>query len=379
MTSLEIAEQAMDRLDLEPQERDTVRFLIGCHLDMSATLRRDIFDPATIQSFAEKVGTPERLKMLCLLSYADIKAVNPEALTPWKAENVWQLYIATANYLNRSADQRLHSDADDENIARLQTLAPVAGKKIKTFSKDFRSATCGRIRRRKCCIILKWLRTQSDPVQLDLKRGRHWYELTMVTNDRPFLFATLAGVLAAWGMNIVKADAFSNQAGIVVDTFFFTDRFRTLELNLPEWERFQRSIADVVTGEADLDRLLRDRLRSEKGSSAKVKVDTRVEFDDESSSHSTLVQVISQDRLGLLHSISSRFSHQKCNIEIALIDTEGQMAIDVFYLTSAGAKLTPEQQRKLKTDDGRIEGASFSRFFPAMDAQRPAPDILNTY
>jgi len=164
------------------------------------------------------------------------------------------------------------------------------------------------------------------------------------------LFATLAGVLAAWGMNIVKADAFSNQAGIVVDTFYFTDRFRTLELNLPEWERFQRSIADVVTGEADLDRLLSDRLHSEKGGVAKVKVDTRIEFDDKSSSHSTLVQVIAQDRLGLLHSISSRFSHQKCNIEIALIDTEGQMAIDVFYLTSAGAKLTPEQQRRLKSD-----------------------------
>ncbi len=351
VTSLEIAEQAMDRLDLEPQERDTVRFLIGCHLDMSATLRRDIFDPATIQSFAEKVGTPERLKMLCLLTYADIKAVNPEALTPWKAENVWQLYIATANYLNRSADQRLHSDADDENIARLQTLAPVAGKKIKTFLEGLPKRY---LRAHPAEEVLHHFemaeKLQSDPVQLDLKRGRHWYELTMVTNDRPFLFATLAGVLAAWGMNIVKADAFSNQAGIVVDTFFFTDRFRTLELNLPEWERFQRSIADVVTGEADLDRLLRDRLRSEKGSSAKVKVDTRVEFDDESSSHSTLVQVISQDRLGLLHSISSRFSHQKCNIEIALIDTEGQMAIDVFYLTSAGAKLTPEQQRKLKTD-----------------------------
>ena len=64
-----------------------------------------------------------------------------------------------------------------------------------------------------------------DPVQLDLTRGRHWYELTLVTLDRPFLFAKMAGALAAWGMNIVKAAAFSNRAGIVVDKFFFTDRF----------------------------------------------------------------------------------------------------------------------------------------------------------
>ena len=65
-------------------------------------------------------------------------------------------------------------------------------------------------------------------------------------------------------MNIVKAAAFSNHAGIVVDTFFFTDRFRTLELNLPEWERFKSSIHDVLLGKVDLERMLRDRMRSEK-------------------------------------------------------------------------------------------------------------------
>jgi [protein-PII] uridylyltransferase len=350
-TSLEIAEQAMDRLDLGGQDREVVRFLIGSHLDMSATLRRDIFDPTTIHNFAEKVGTPERLKMLCLLTYADIKAVNPEALTPWKAESVWQVYIATANHLNRSADERLHSDADGENMSRLQTLAPVAGKKIKTFLEGFPKRY---LRAHPAEEVLHHFemaeRLQSRSLQLDLKRGRHWFELTVVTNDRPFLFATLAGVLAAWGMNIVKCDAFSNEKGIVVDTLFFTDRFRTLELNLPEWERFQRNIAEIVNGEADLDRLLRERLRSETMAAAKVKVETRIEFDDQCSSHSTLVQVIAQDRLGLLHTISSRFSHQNCNIEIALIDTEGQMAIDVFYLTSAGAKLTGAQQSKLKAD-----------------------------
>jgi [protein-PII] uridylyltransferase len=189
-----------------------------------------------------------------------------------------------------------------------------------------------------------------EPVQLHLARGRHWYELTIVTKDRPFLFAKIAGSLAAWGMNIVKADAFSDAAGVVVDTFYFTDRFRTLELNLPEWERFQRSISDVLTGEADLDRMLRDRMRSDSKSAAKVKVETRIEFDDECSAGSTLVQVIAQDRLGLLHKVASRFSHHDCNIEIALIDTEGQMAIDVFYLTSGGSKLSSAKKEELKAD-----------------------------
>ncbi len=347
--SLEIAGRAMDRLDVDPKEREEVLFLIANHLELSAALRRDIFNPETVAGFADKIGTSERLKMLCLLTYADIKAVNPEALTPWKAENVWQLYMGADNYLNHSADQRVHADVNDEKLARLRSLAPVTGSKFKEFLEGFP--------RRYLLVhsaeeVMRHLamadQLGEDPVQVELKRGRHWYELTLVTRDRPFLFSKLAGVLAAWGMNIVKANAFSNEAGTVVDTLYFTDRFRTLELNLSEWDRFRRSVTSVLLGEADLDKMLRDRQRAEKGAIAKVKVETKIEFDDSCSSTSTLVQVITQDRPRLLHRIASCFSDLKCNIEIALIDTEGQMAIDTFYLTAGGVKLKAEHCRNVE-------------------------------
>ncbi len=359
--SLQLTDSCTERLDLDPVDRETVRYLVGSHLEMSAAMRRDVFDPANVKSFAEKVGVPERLKMLCLLTYADIKAVNPEAMTPWKADNLWQLYIACANYFSRSADQRVHTSGDNDNdrendnasvgqanLAHLRSLARVAGKKFNIFLEGLPQRY---LRIYGATDVMAHAemagRIGNDGVQLNLKQIRHWYELTLVTTDRPFLFASVSGALAAWGMNIVKANAFSNAAGTVVDTFYFTDRFRTLEMNLQEWDRLKKSIAMVVKGEADVARMLRDRLKSEKADSTKVKIATQIEFDDSCSAHSTLVQVLTQDRPGLLYRMCSQVSKHECNIEIALIETEGQMAIDVLYLTSGGAKLSAERQAAL--------------------------------
>src|ERR1019366_8625314 len=218
----------------------------------------------------------------------------------------------------RSGDERVHADENDEVLNHLRSLAPAAGKNLQKFLDGLPRRY---LRTHPVDEILRHFemanRLGQDPVQVALKRSRHWYELTVLTKDRPFLFATVAGVLAACGMNIGKATAFSNQSGTVVDTFYFADRFRTLEMNLPEWERFKGTVHAVLSGKQNLDRMLRERLRPEKERYTKSVVATQILFDDGCSAHSTLVEVITQDQPGLLYRISSVFSHQNCNIDIA--------------------------------------------------------------
>jgi [protein-PII] uridylyltransferase len=350
--SLTALESAAARLQLTPDEKAEVHFLIEHHLDMSATVqRRDIFDPTTVSGFAATVRTPERLQRLCLLTYADIHAVNPEALTPWKAEMLWQLFVATSNHFSRTLDRdRLH--ALDE-VPVLQQIRQLTGsvntESIERFLEGFPRRY---LAVHSAADIAKhfalYQKLDGDPVQIELVSTQHAFSLTLLTADRPALFATIAGALAGWGMNIIKADAFGNAAGVILDTFHFVDMHRTLELNPSEEERFRRSLVDVIRGKVPLETLLKGREQASRQKTPKVEVATRISVDDSSSTHSTILEIVTQDHPGLLHEIGSALARLGCNIEVALVDTEGQKAIDVFYLTAQNKKLGAQKQETLR-------------------------------
>jgi [protein-PII] uridylyltransferase len=194
-------------------------------------------------------------------------------------------------------------------------------------------------------------------VAVSLEKIEAAWRVTLVTADRPFLFASVAGTLSSFGMNILKAEAFSNSQGTVLDTFTFADSLRALELNPEEIDRLRVTVERVALGRLEVRQLLQNRPKPA-SPSRNSHVPAVVSFNRDASDTATLIEIMANDRPGLLYDLAAAISAEGCNIEVVLIDTEAHKAIDVFYVTAGGHKPEVSQLDKLADSLRRACGGS---------------------
>ncbi|HEY7055290.1 MAG TPA: HD domain-containing protein [Vicinamibacterales bacterium] len=354
--SVRMARQMFDILELRPEAAELVEFLIANHLRMSqVAFRRDTEDPEIVRHFAQVVGVEERLKMLCLLTLADVEAVSLETLTPWKEELLWRLYVDTYNELTLGYGDDL-IDRGQADISALFSKRPddLTDAEIGSVLEGFPRRYLQLFNRDAIYRHVRLSRDMApDEVHLSLDRKGDTWELTVVTQDKPFLFSNICGVLSSFGMDILRGHALTNPNGLVLDVFQFTDAERFLELNAAAQDLIFRALNDVVAGRATV----ADRLRGREQSlfhRREARIKPLVHCDNQVSRRYTIVEIVADDALGLLYRISRLISQHDCGVDLVLISTEGHKAIDVFHITKAGAKLTDPEQRALTGDLQRM-------------------------
>ena len=335
-----IARKLGPRFGLSAAEAETIAWLIENHLLMSITAQsRDLNDPHTIQSFSKIVQSPERLKLLLILTVADIKAVGPGVFNGWKGQLLRTLYAAAEPILAGGHSQMSHAHAIATAKEGLrQELAGWRADAIESYiDRHFDPY---------------WLRADPDRMKahaemiqsadsgenrLAIACDTHGFEevteLTVVAPDHPRLLQTIAGACTQSGANIVDAQIHTMKDGLVLDTIFVSREFPEDADEIRRGERITEILKSALSGETPLSRKTTTRRELQKRRVGAFKVEPEVLVKNDWSANFTVIEVSTLDRSGLLHDLTRAMSRLNLNIASAHIATFGERAVDVFYVT----------------------------------------------
>jgi len=367
----EIAAKLGPRLGLSDEETETVAWLVRWHLLMSGTaFKRDIGDPKTIGDFVERVQSPERLKLLLVLTVADIRAVGPNIMNGWKAALLRELYHRAIEVMSGG----LTVEGRDSRIATAQAAArrllPDFGDgEFTTFTSrgypfywlSFDPETHARHAR-----LMREAEMSGAPLIVEKRVDLHRSvtEITLYTADHPGLFSRIAGALAVSGANIVDAKIMTMSNGMALDTFWVQDLAGRSFDRPDKLARLAVIFENVLTGDLKPHR----ELARPPAFPSRMQVFTvmpRVLVDNKASASHTVIEVNGRDRPGLLYELTRELTRLNLQISSAKISTYGEKVVDVFYVKNLfGHKV--EQPAKLSEIQRSLEAVLVKRSAEAM-------------
>jgi len=343
----DIASQVAARLQLTPRQTEITECLVLHHLTMSETSqRRDLSDPDLIARFAAQCGDVEKLTCLYVLTYADMCSVSPTVWNEWRARLLQELFHKARAHLTGAgagADAPAPREAFEARWRRA-----LGSKKAEALSKRlperyFLSTTPRRGVLHARLLDRAMVATLAAAVRASDVPG--CIEVTLVARDRPGLLALFAGVLSAHGLDILSAQIASTGDGLALDAFTVRAAHGG-GLERHRWRRARADLARVLEERTTVDEILRKRRGGPLLHKALPKVEAKVTLDNRASARFTVVDVLAQDRVGLLHAIANALHGVGAEIALAKVATEAHRAIDSFYVTASGQKVEEPAARE---------------------------------
>jgi [protein-PII] uridylyltransferase len=336
-----------ERLKLPSARVEALCFLVREHLTFAEIAqRRDLGDENLIFRFAQIAGDSERLKMLYLLCFADLRAVGPSAWTAWKDTLMRELFIKTLHLLEREAtlgkeaqDRIIHLQSEVMSLLAGQVVDPKISEYLVSIPSRHYATHNGRSIGQQILMAEKLL-DQTVVLEGEEKPEEGCDEVTVVAWDKPGLFAEVSGVMTANFLNILSAQISTWENGIAVDLFKVQNLIDEPLLQARRWTKLQEDLKRVLGGEITVNSLVEGMVLPLFQRYPSSRLGTKVEVDNSASDFYTVVEIYTHDRPGLLYRVTKKIFEMDLSIWMARISTKVDQVVDVFYIQDlSGAKL----------------------------------------
>jgi len=354
-----VAQKLCPRLGLSAEDTETVAWLVLHHLDMSrVAFKRDVQDPKTITDFVETVQDLERLRLLLLLTVADIRAVGPGRWNGWKGQLLRELYHRTEEALSGGmSGEGARQRVEGAKFALRDALGDWSADEIEHhLARGYDSYWLGAdiaVHVRDARLMREADRSGAElTIDTFVDPFQAVTEVTVFAADHPGLFSRIAGAIAVAGLTVVHATIFTTTDGMALDTFWVQEPRGGAVTEVARLNKLTKTIEDTLAGRISIQKALEEQAGRPSRTRA-FKVAQRVLIDNKASNVYTVVEVSGRDRRGLLHDITRAFADLGLSVASARVATYGTRASDVFYVKDVfGLKVTNDN--KLRAIEDRL-------------------------